>query len=231
MPEVTILDAPPSRQAPRHLHSLSQLTPDQTAAIRGAVAWYREHQKPYFQISGLAGTGKTSIIRYIIDDLGLDERDLVLYGAYTGKAARVLSNKGLNAETLHSLCYRLVSSSKGQMTWKLNENSPIANAALLVVDECSMLNDDLLNDILSFGTPVIFLGDHGQLPPIEGRSRLTIEKPDAILEKIHRQAADNPIIRIAHDIRAGKIIRCGDYGTVRKIRRRELDTQQLLATD
>jgi hypothetical protein len=91
--EVRVWEATPTRQ----LHSASQLTSDQTIAIETAVEWYLGGDKPYFQIRRLAGTGKTSIIRYIVDELGLGHSNPVLYGAYTGKTTRVLTS---NAQTL-----------------------------------------------------------------------------------------------------------------------------------
>ena len=122
MSKVLILDPQPNRQAPR----AHQLTDDQTSAIRATVNWYKNRRKvqQVFQINGLAGTGKTSIIPYIIDDLGLDPDDVV-FGTYTGKAALVLRKKGIPCRTIHSLIYELVKTEKGTPVWKLNEESDV----------------------------------------------------------------------------------------------------------
>ena len=159
MSEATILDPRSVRQAPR----AHQLTDDQTSAIRAAVNWYKNRRKvqQVFQINGLAGTGKTSIIPYIIDDLGLDPERDVVFGTYTGKAASVLRKKGIPCRTIHSLIYELVKTEKGTPVWKLNEESDVRFARLIVLDEVSMIDKKMASDLLSFGKPVIVIGDHG----------------------------------------------------------------------
>jgi exodeoxyribonuclease-5 len=73
--------------------------------------------------------------------------------------------------------------------------------ALIIGDEASMISDDMLADLTSFGVPLLAVGDHGQLPPVgENKSTLML-RPDIKLEKIHRQAADNPIILMSARIR------------------------------
>ncbi|MHB8563309.1 MAG: ATP-dependent DNA helicase [Acidiferrobacteraceae bacterium] len=71
---------------------------------------------------------------------------------------------------------------------------------LIVVDEASMVADSMLRDLLSYDVPILAVGDHGQLPPVRGTSSL-MRRPDLRLEKIHRQAADNPIIALSAKIR------------------------------
>ena len=56
---------------------------------------------------------------------------------------------------------------------------------------------------MSFGVPVLVLGDPAQLPPIQGGGFFTDAEPDAMLTEVHRQAQDDPIVRLSMDIRAG----------------------------
>lgn len=72
---------------------------------------------------------------------------------------------------------------------------------LLIVDESSMVSDDILNDLLSYRIPILAVGDHGQLPPVRGAGSL-MKSPDLRLEKIHRQAEGSPIIKLSARIRA-----------------------------
>jgi exodeoxyribonuclease-5 len=67
---------------------------------------------------------------------------------------------------------------------------------LIIVDEASMVDQDIWNDLISYQIPVLAVGDHGQLPPIKGKFNL-IEEPLIRLEEIHRQARDNPIIKLS----------------------------------
>jgi len=73
--------------------------------------------------------------------------------------------------------------------------------SLIIVDEASMVSDDALRDLQSFGVPILAVGDHGQLPPVRGTGSL-MARPDLRLEKIHRQAEGSPIIALSARIRA-----------------------------
>lgn len=84
---------------------------------------------------------------------------------------------------------------------------------LVIVDECSMVDGKMGNDLLSFGRPVLVLGDPAQLPPIGGGGFFTENvQPDVMLTEVHRQAQDSPVLRMATDVREGRTLALGDYG-------------------
>lgn len=97
--------------------------------------------------------------------------------------------------------------------FSLNLESPLREASLLVVDECSMVDEEMAQDILSFRVPVLVLGDPAQLPPVRGTGYFTDAKPNVMLTEIHRQARDNPIIELATRVRSGQRLEQGQYGT------------------
>lgn len=154
------------------------------------------------RVFGFAGTGKTTIAKQINEDLNGG----VLYMAFTGKAALVLRKKGCAlASTIHGAIYKPIEDPlTGHTTFRLNPDSSVAHARLVCVDEVSMVGPDIGNDLLSYGTKILVLGDPFQLPPIEGVGFFTDCEPDILLTEIHRQAADNPIIRMSMDIREGR---------------------------
>lgn len=101
----------------------------------------------------------------------------------------------------------------GRPLFSLNsDESPLLGAALLVVDEYSMIDRTMGEDLLSFGVPILALGDPGQLRPVRGQSFFS-DTPDLLLTEIHRQAADNPIIRLSKIVREGGFLTPGTYGT------------------
>ena len=108
----------------------------------------------------------------------------------------------------------------------LNTDSPLWNASLCVVDECSMIDKQMGKDLLSFGCPILAMGDPGQLPPIEGKAFFK-GKPDVMLDEILRQSEDNPIIRMSKDVREGKYLRPGNYGSSRVIRNADVSDATL----
>ncbi len=116
--------------------------------------------------------------------------------------------------------------------FSLNLDSELCRASLLVVDECSMVDEEMAQDILSFGTPVLVLGDPAQLPPVSGTGYFTDAPPDVMLTEIHRQARDNPIIDLATRVRSGEGLPLGKYGTSQVIARATpelaLDADQIL---
>lgn len=148
----------------------------------------------------------------------------VLFGAYTGKAALVLQQKGcIGASTLHSITYRASENpDTGIISWVVNPESPIGFTRLLIVDEVSMVGQELGEDIKSFGTRILVFGDPFQLPPIEGAGYFTNVEPDVMMTDIVRQAADNPIIAVATHIRNGGVLKKpGRFGESRILSSKE----------
>ena len=69
----------------------------------------------------------------------------------------------------------------------------------------------MFEDLKSFGVPILAVGDHGQLPPVRGTFNL-MEKPDIRLTKIHRQAENDPIVRLSILAREEGQIPFGQHG-------------------
>lgn len=114
---------------------------------------------------------------------------------------------------------------------RTEEETELSEASLLVLDECSMVGDDMLQDLLTFNVPLLVLGDPGQLPPIDGTGALTQERPDALLTEIHRQALDNPIIDFATRARNGVYIPKQQIGTSSHVDKFALSDEQILSYD
>ena len=107
----------------------------------------------------------------------------------------------------------------------------IPPAALVIVDECSMVDAELGTDLLSFGVPVLVLGDPAQLPPVKGGGFFTEHEPDVMLTEVHRQAEGDPIIRLSMLAREGERLPRGIFGASKVIGREEIDAAQILAAD
>lgn len=82
----------------------------------------------------------------------------------------------------------------------------------ILVHNCSMVDFNMGKDLESFGVPILVLGDPEQLPPVYGTGYFTEQHPDTMLEEIHRQALDNPIISMSKMVREGKSLDLGNYG-------------------
>ncbi len=203
-------------------------SPQQEAALRAVAAWLKRGEPQVFRLFGYAGTGKTTLAKQLAADIDGD----VVFAAFTGKAALVLRDKGCrDARTIHSAIYRIKDAEADEPVFALNDDAAAAKASLIIIDECSMVDADLGRDLLSFGKPVLVLGDPAQLPPVKGGGFFTDAEPDMMLTEVHRQAADNPIIRLSMMVRAGERIALGEYGDSRVIRRAAIDAAQIQVAD
>ena len=170
-------------------------------------AWLADRNRPQiFRLFGYAGTGKTTLANHLAQFVvhPKKEKPNIMYAAFTGKAAMALQKKGCHgASTIHSLIYKMYLDN-GKLKFRLHRESPLANADLLVVDEVSMVNEHIGKDLESFGVPILVIGDPAQLPPVHGAGYFTEHKPHVLLTEVHRQAADNPIIKLSMDVRQGR---------------------------
>lgn len=204
-------------------------SPQQDDALAAVATWLKRGDSPLFRLFGYAGTGKTTLAKHIAE--GIDGK--VAFAAFTGKAAHVLRMKGCEgAGTIHSLIYRpRAADDDEQPVFAINHDSAAGEADLIIIDECSMVDEDLGRDLLSFQTPVLVLGDPAQLPPVKGGGFFTEGQADAMLTEVHRQAQDNPIIRLSMDVREGRALPKGVFGETRIIGRSEIDAAAILAAD
>jgi exodeoxyribonuclease V len=203
-------------------------SPQQDAALKAVAEWLRRGDRPVFRLFGYAGTGKTTLAKHIAEHVDGE----VAFGAYTGKAALVLRTKGCtDASTIHSMIYRSRESDENGPQFVINRQSPASKADLIVIDECSMVDAELGRDLLSFGKPVLVLGDPAQLPPVKGGGFFTDAEPDVMLTEVHRQARDNPIIRLSMTIRDGGRLPLGRHGESRVLSRREIDAAEVTRAD
>jgi len=224
------------------------LSPDQGRAIDALTDQDNWIHGNYGALTGLAGTGKSYLARHLAQNFHAP-----LIVAPTNKAAKVLSENGMPATSIHKAIYHppgektsaaeleLVAQIEDEkdekkkqdlerrlqdlreslgepgLIWRINPEGDAARASIVFVDEASMVDQQLGDDLASFGVPIIALGDPAQLPPVNGQPYFDLQNPDYHLTEIHRQARDNPIIRLAHDIRNEKPLRIGSMGSEVKI--------------
>jgi len=198
------------------------LNADQKNADNKIKDWFFNGTRQVFVLTGYAGTGKTSLLKHtVLETLALVDGESAAFVTPTGKAATVLIKNGVSAGTVHRLIYQSqtveeeieVNGKKvkvERLIFKRRESIDKA-IKLIVLDEASMVSDDMLADILNFGVKVLLCGDNAQLPPVEGFNTY-LKNPDYTLTQIVRQQQDNPIIRLSQLAREGKFVPYGNYG-------------------
>ena len=180
-----------------------ELTEKQEKGLETILTRYNLGLK-YTTISGYAGTGKSTLVKFAIAALGVRE-DRVAYATFTGKAAEVLRKKGnTGACTLHKLLYDHFPKPGGGFIRKPKTS---LDYDVVVVDEVSMAPKSMIDMLLSHKVYVIFLGDPFQLPQInKDESHDILENAHIFLDEVMRQAAESEIIQISMKIRNGEPI-------------------------
>lgn len=200
-----------------------ELTEEQSELVKRLKDWYTKSDRQWYSYTGAAGTGKTTVVEAVIEELGIER---YIACAYVGKAVTVLARHGLPASTIHSMIYNVIwvpvldehgnrvikEDGKPKMRVEFSLKPSIkGDPQLIIVDEATMVNDDLAADILSFGIKTVFIGDNNQLPPVFGVSSVMLN-PDFWLTRIMRQQEGNPIIYLSQKILKREFIHYGQYG-------------------
>lgn len=208
-----------------------QLTPKQGAAVDRAVDWFLNSRRQSFNLSGYAGTGKTTLARHIANQLGVE----VFFCAPTGKAAAVLARKGCEgASTLHRLIYKPSGSSDQQRIRQIIEDlkaegDPTRRRELMI--ELKQLRSPAFvpnpKSALAIADPrqsLVILDESSMVNAKMGRDLMSFgvkvlalgdpaqlppvtgdsffnAKPDVLLDEIHRSEAGSPVTHFATQAR------------------------------
>lgn len=206
-----------------------ELTRKQEEGLKIAVERFKNHEK-YTIISGYAGVGKSTLVKFIIEALNVEPHQVV-YTAFTGKAAEILRKKGnKNVCTLHKLLYTHYPLPGGGFR-RLPKK--VLEYKVVIVDEVSMVPKPLMELLFSHRAYIICLGDPFQLPPINKKEdNGLLAHPHIFLDEVMRQAAESEIIRLTMDIRNHKPINFNDSGKeVLIFPKEKLNTGMLLWAD
>lgn len=197
-----------------------KFTEEQVRAIRYGI------ENNIVVVNGKAGTGKTSVIKGIIEVLQMHHATLkdvlpLEYAtcALSGKASqRIQESTGLNSSTIHRLL-----AFNPNLGWQFNEDNPLGQD-VIVLDEASMVNSQLfyfLVRAIKSGAKLIITGDTAQLEPI-GVGNVLVDIltngviPSVELTIVHRQAQKSGILSNANLVRDGvKFVDSNDYSSAR----------------
>lgn len=197
--------------------TFNDLTDGQKNAFETALK--RIDQKKHMTIRGPAGTGKTTLMKFLLNELDRRGYNGVILTAPTHQAKKELSKAaGRLANTIHSVFKINPVTLEENCIFEQRQLPDLSKARVIVVDECSMpdrkLFDIIMNTIPSWCV-IIAVGDHAQLRPVDlngnGAGLLSPFFTDprflqVELTEIRRQGENSPIIQVGTDIRNGKWI-------------------------
>jgi len=174
------------------------------------------------QVYFMAFTGKAALVMQQAGCVGASTIHSLIYNPQDRSKVRLLELRSHvenfpddgAPEGLEDLLdqLRIEESTAASPMFKLKSDSPLRYASLAIIDECSMIDEAIGKDLLSFNVPILALGDPGQLPPVFGQGYFTRPKPSHLLTQIHRQAKESPIIQLATTVRTGGTLTPGKYG-------------------
>ncbi len=223
--------------------------------------WEDGHPGNIFHIFGFAGTGKTTLAKELASFVGgmvkyaafTGKAASVMRAKGCGSASTIHSliynTKRQSRLKLVELEQELLNCNDvqrreqlqeqianerlnlSQPNFSLNQHSEIRYAALVIIDEVSMVDGRLGQDLLSFERPILVLGDPAQLPPVKGAGFFMTEEPEVMLTEVHRTALDNPVLQLATKIRAKESVALGDYGESRVVTAAQLEMGSSLQYD
>ena len=207
-----------------------ELTEKQKQGLKIATERYFFREKCTV-ISGYAGSGKSTLVKFIINALQVPEEQ-VCYACYTGKAAQVLLKKGnKNVCTLHRLLYTSYPLPNGK--FRRVPKITLEPYKIIIVDEVSMAPMELMKLLLSHrDIYVICLGDPFQLPPVDkNQDNHLLDNPHIFLDEIMRQAQESEIIRVSMAVREGRPLPQLDGEEVKILNKGDLNEGMLLWAD
>ena len=181
-----------------------ELTTEQLEVVNQIENWFHSESK-YFSLQGPAGSGKTTILKYIIERL----KCRVIATSTTNASVNVLKDAldsfNIPCATTHRyLRLKVVRTVEGTSIETDEEKEPVTSYDLAIVDECSMVGRSLWEKIEAHPakTKWLFVGDPCQLSPVGASLSPTFKVPDnAYLKTIHRQAQDGPIHLLVNKVR------------------------------
>lgn len=201
-----------------------------------------------YQFSGPAGSGKTTVIKGLIEKIGIPLERIAIM-TFIGQAAIVMRTKGLyNAKTIHSRLYHLVDKilvdSNGNVIMNTTYNKPevelifepdphaLDDVDYCIIDEGGTVPDYMRPTIESYGKPIIVAGDHNQLPPVKSKPAFIYPGTGHIdyLDEIMRQGKDSEILYIADLVCKGVPLNAGLYGNVLVIEEKDLTDDMIKAS-
>jgi exodeoxyribonuclease-5 len=204
--------------------NISDLNSGQTEAFKQICDFIsNKHSDEMFVLMGFAGTGKTFLVNRVIQHVRLRYPTYkIALTAPTNKAVKVLRRAGqikedgrVSYQTIHKLLGLTEEITKEGLqifTRKDHARNSIKDYKVLVVDETSMLDDDLFEEIALYSSSVkiIFMGDPAQIPPVNRADCIPFRDDDDVrdfnfkkytLTEIMRQGIENPIIHLGARIR------------------------------
>lgn len=218
------------------------LTNDQYHGLSKLEKWYRKYQHQLIEISGVIGTGTWDLVQTFIDHEQFDPRE-VMYLSYNQKQVLELAAKRYHAYYINGIIYnytRIVNfdslpvinpnSTRLEYQWKKEVKKKLPDKyKLMVVFDSLLLNASTVNDLASFGVPIILIRDPMLLPAPDTYTFL--RDPNIVLRELNGQYLRNPITYFAHKVLNNEKMSPGNYDNVSVVPKKQMNLFNLKSSD
>jgi hypothetical protein len=218
------------------------LTNDQYVALSKLNSWYNKYQHQLIEISGVVGTGVFDTIMGFVESTNLDKRE-IMYLSYNQKQVLDLAIKGYHAYYINHVLYEYIritdfntipilnpASDHTKFEWKKKRKSKInPRYKLMVVFDSTLLDLQTIQDLASFGLPVILIRDPMLLPA--PNTFTFLRDANIELNEVNPEYIKNPIVYFAHKIINGETLKYGNYDNVSIVPRRQMNLYNLKVSD
>lgn len=219
-----------------------QFTDDQYYALSKLEKWYRKYTHQIIEISGIVGTGVFDVVKEFIDKMEFDPRE-IMYLSYDQKQVLELASRRYHAYYLPSIIYKYTRevnfdtlpvvnpiSNSIEYKWKKDVRKKIDERyRLMVMFDSSLLNRTTVEDLCSFGVPIILMRDPILLPSPDTYTYL--RDPNIEIRELNPQLLRNPVTYFANKALRGEKLEFGSYDTVSIVPKKQLNLYNLKSSD
>lgn len=219
-----------------------QLTDEAYFALAKLERWYRKYNHQIIEISGVVGTGVHELVEEFIDKMEFDRRE-IMYLTYDQKQVLEMAAKRYHTYYLPSIIYKytrivdfdslpVINSHANELEyqWKKDVRKKIdPRYRLMIVFDSSLLNKKTLEDLASFGLPIILMRDPMLIPAPDTYTFL--RDPNIELTSLNPFLLRKPVTYFANKVLRGEKLNFGSYDTVSIVPRKQLNLYNLKSAE
>lgn len=217
------------------------LTNDQYLGLAKLTTWYRKYKHQHIEVAGIIGTGTFDLVKIFLDQI-FDDKE-IMYLSYNQKQILDMAYRKQHAYHINSIIYKYIrevdmdtlsvinySSRQVKYHWVKQLRKKINPMyKIIVVFDSVLLNRQTIQDLSSFGLPIVLIRD-SELIPIPDSYTFTRE-PEILLREINDTHMRNPIVHFAEKILNGERIEHGNYDSVSILSKKQLNLYNLRSSD
>lgn len=218
------------------------ITNDQYYGLAKLERWYEKFNHQIIEISGVIGTGVLETVQQFIDNIGFDPRE-IMYLSYDQKQVVEMAAKKYHAYYINGIIYnyiRMVNfdslpvinsrSNKVEYVWQKKVRKKIdPKYKLIIVFDSILINEVTLDDLCTFGLPIILIRDPMLVPSPD--TYTYTRDPNIKLTELNPELAKDPIVYFAHKILNGEKLVTGSYDRVSVVSRKQMNLYNIRSSE